>query len=61
MCKLFRCRSAYGAGVCASAAIDALIYINYILAGALGNGLYRAFACASAAGDAFVRDNICHW
>lgn len=52
--------SLYGAGICTSAALDALISVDNVLAVALGDSLYGALCCASAAGDAIITDNVCH-
>ena len=53
-------RSAYRAGASASAAADAGIAVDDILAVALRDGVNRAVAGASAASDALVIDNIRH-
>lgn len=52
--------SAHGAGISASAAIDALIRINYILAVAFGDRFHGATVGASAASDARIRNLVCH-
>lgn len=53
--------SSDGASVCASAALDAGISVDYILSVALRNSFNGALCCASAAGDAIVRNYICHF
>ena len=53
-------RSAYRACVCARAAIDALIGIDYIYAVTLGNSLNGALSCACAATDAIFGNLVCH-
>ena len=53
-------RSANGAGASASAALDALIGIDDVLAVALGDGIHGAFSLASAAADAFIGDDVSH-
>ena len=58
--RLFGRRSRNGANLCASAAINAGVSVNYILAVALGNSLYGAAICAGAAGDAVITNYICH-
>ena len=52
-------RCSYRAVGCASTAVDALIFVNYVRS-AFGNCLYRAAVCASSASDAFFRNLICH-
>ena len=53
-------RSTNGAGTCASAAGNASVSIDAILAVALRDSTDRALSSASAAGDAIVRNLICH-
>jgi hypothetical protein len=58
--KLLLNRSANRAGVCASAAADAFISVDFILAISFGNARNRASLCASAAADALVGNLVCH-
>ena len=44
----------------ASAALDALIGVNYVFAVAFADGADRAFTRACAAGDAVITDFVCH-
>ena len=53
-------RSTNGASASASAALDALIGIDDVLAVALGDGIHGAFSLASAAADAFIGDDVSH-
>ena len=48
------------AGALASAAVDAGIRVNYILAIPLGNSADRASVRASAAGNAIIGNFVCH-
>ena len=48
------------AGSCASAALDALFSVDLVLAVSLGDSLYGAVICASAAADASITNYICH-
>ena len=57
---LFSLGSAHGANVSASAAFDALISIDDVLAVAFLDGVHGAFALASAAADAFSRNLQSH-
>ena len=57
---LFLRGGTHGADIGASAAIDALVGIDFILAVAFGNRLHGAFGFASAAADAFIGNLICH-
>ena len=57
---LFSRRSGYGTSVRASAAVDAGGSVDNVFAVALGNSFYGASACASAAADALVGDDMCH-
>jgi hypothetical protein len=57
---LLRGRSANGASVCTSTALDAGISVDHELAVALRDGLYGALTGAGAASDAFVRNLISH-
>lgn len=59
--KLFGNGSLYGAGICASAAINAGSCVDNVLTVALGYSLYGAACCASAARDASVCNLICHF
>lgn len=59
--KLFSLGCSDGASICTSAAIDAGISVDYILAVALRDSLYGAALCASAARDAGIVNNICHF
>jgi len=52
--ELFLSRCSYGACICASAAADALISVDNVLAVAFGNARNRAAVCASAAADALI-------
>ena len=52
--------SSHGAGAGASAAFDALIRIDHVLAVALGDRFHGALGLAGAAHDALVRNYICH-
>ena len=58
--KLLLGGSSHGAGAGASAAFDALIRIDHVLAVALRDRVHGAFGLAGAAHDAFVRNYICH-
>ena len=60
-CLVLRIRSADRADVVASAAVDAGIRVNYILAIPRADRGNRAFSLACAAADAFVVNCICHW
>ena len=51
---------ANGASAGASAALDALISVDDVLAVAFSDGINGAFSLASAASDAFVSDNVSH-
>ena len=53
-------RSRHRAVLGASAAIDAGISVDNVLAFALGDGANRAVAGADAARDAIIVDNVCH-
>ena len=55
-----RGRSAYGAYISASAALDASVSVDNELAVALGDSAYGALIGASAARDAIVRNLISH-
>ena len=57
---LFRLDRADGAAFFASAAIDANVRIDLILRVALGDRAHRAGVCASAAGNAIRRNDMCH-
>jgi hypothetical protein len=57
---LFGSRSVHGASVRASAAIDAGIRVDHILAVALRDRVHGAAIRASAASDAFISDNVSH-
>lgn len=52
--------SANRAGACTSAAINASVSVDNILAVALRDSAYRTSISASAASDALVRNYICH-
>jgi len=54
-------RSAYRAGVSASAATYASVSVDNILAVTLGNCGNGASVCASAASDTFIGYLISHW
>ena len=58
--KLLLSGSADGAGIRASAAIDALLGIDFVLAVAFGNRFNGAAGSAGAAGDAGIGDRISH-
>jgi len=49
-----------GASAGASAALDALISVDDVLAVAFSDGINGAFSLASAASDAFISDNVSH-
>ena len=57
---LFRLDRADRAASFASAAIDANVRIDLILRVALGDRAHRAGVCASAAGNAIRRNDMCH-
>ncbi len=57
---LVRFRRANRANVCAVSAVDALIGVDYVNAGAFADRFGRALSSASAAADAFVGNLICH-
>ena len=50
-----------GATVCTSAAIDASVCVNNILAIAFSNSANGATLCTSAAGDAIIVNYKCHF
>ena len=52
--------SANGAGACTSAAVDASVSVDNVLAVALGNCVYGAAVCASAARNALIGNYVCH-
>ena len=52
--------SAHGAGISASAAVDASVSVDHELAVALRNSGNGAALSASAAGDAFVSNLVSH-
>ena len=58
--ELFGFDSAGGAAVFASAAVDANVGIDNILAVTFGYSGYRAYSCASTAHYAFIRNYVCH-
>lgn len=58
--ELVRLGSADRAVTRASAAVDASVGVDNILAVALGNRVYGAALCASAASDALIGNLICH-
>ena len=58
--KLLLCGSAYRASVSASAAADALVSVDNVLAVTLGNTSNRARICASTAADTFIGNFVCH-
>ena len=58
--KLSLLGSAYGACLCARAAVDALISVDYIYAITLSDSLNGTLSCASAATDAIFRNSVCH-
>ena len=61
MCNKLLCRrSAYGTNVSTSAALDASVGVDLILAVALGDSAYRALIGTSAARDTIVRNLISH-
>jgi hypothetical protein len=59
-CELGLSGSANGAGASASAALDALVSIDHVLAVAFSDSVHGALSLASAAADAFVIDNVSH-
>ena len=48
------------ASICARAAVNALVRVNYVLAVLLADSLNGAFLSASAASDAIISDLVCH-
>ena len=58
--QLFSLGSVYGTNTSASAAFDASVSVDNVLAVTLGDAGKGAFACASAAGNASVGNLICH-
>jgi hypothetical protein len=58
--SLFSLDSAGGAGAFAGAAVDAGIGVDFVLGIAFSDSFYGAFASASAAGNAFIGDYVCH-
>ena len=58
--KLLSNGSGYGASLCASAALDAFVSVNFVLAIAFLDSSYGTCVCASAASDAIVCDLVCH-
>ena len=60
VCRLALLRSANGTCACASAAVDASVSVDNVLAVTLGNCVYGAAISASAASDALVRNYVCH-
>jgi hypothetical protein len=60
--RLLSLGSANRASAFASAAIQALISVDYVLAVLLGDSTYGAFIDASAATQSFISiDLVCHW
>ena len=57
---LFR-RSANRAVICACAAADAGVSVDYVLAVALGDAANRAAICASTARNALIGNLVCHF
>ncbi len=53
-------RSTDRASICAGTALNALVCVDNIFAVAFGDSFNRAFCRTSAAGDAVVRNLICH-
>jgi len=51
--------STHRAGICTSAALDALIGINYELAIAFSNRVYGALGSASTTADALIGNYVC--
>ena len=58
--ELVSLRSVNRASVCAGAAVDALVSVDYVLAVALSDSLSGAVLSASAARDAIVGNLVCH-
>ena len=58
--KLFFCRSANGANVCAATAANTLVSVDNELAVTLGDATNGASVSASAAANAFIRNLVCH-
>ena len=58
--RLLSLGSLNGTYACASAAIDAVVCIDNILAVALCDAAYGTFVCASTACDAIIGNLICH-
>ena len=58
--KLSLLGSAYGASLCARAAVDALISVDYIYAITLSDSFNGTLSCACAATDAIFRNSVCH-
>ena len=53
-------RSRHRAVLGASAAVDAGVSVDHVLAFALSDSVDRAVAGANAAGDAIIVNNVCH-
>ena len=58
--ELLSLGSIHRAGVSASAAIDALVSVDYVYAVTLRNSLYRTLSCTCAAADAIFVNLECH-
>ncbi len=59
--ELFLSRCSYGASICTSAAADAFISVDNVLAVAFGNARGGAAVCTSATADALIGNLVCHW
>ena len=59
--QLLSSRSLYRTYACASAAIDALVCVDFILTVFFCNAGYGTFVRTSTARDARVGNLICHW
>lgn len=58
--ELFCLRSTNGTYVCAVAAINASVSVDYVFAVAFSDAGYGAFRCAYAAADAIVVNDVSH-
>jgi hypothetical protein len=57
---LLSLRSGNRASVSARTAVDAVVSVDYVLAITLADSAYRALIGTSAAGDAIIRNYVCH-
>ena len=58
--ELFLSRCSYRASICTSAAADAFISVDNVLAVAFGNARGGAAVCTSATADALIGNLVCH-